>query len=59
MKLELTADERKLLLQVLDSDMREARVERRRTDNPDYRREVEREEKTLKAVLAKLRELAD
>ena len=59
MKLELTADERKLLLQVLDSDMREARVERRRTDNPDYRREVEREEKTLKGVLAKLRELAD
>ena len=52
-------EERDLLVRVLDSDMREARVEYRRTEDPDFRREVAGEEAMLKGLLAKLRELSD
>ena len=59
MKLELNAEERDLLVRVLDSEMREARVELRRTEVAEFRREVAHEEETLKALLSRLRELAD
>ena len=51
MQLELSPEERDLLVRVLDSDMREVRVEYRRTEDPDFRREVAGEEGGVLGVL--------
>jgi hypothetical protein len=51
----LTADERDLIIRLLDRELSDTRAEFRRTHTPDFREDVEREEKLLREVLDKLR----
>jgi len=53
--LSLTADERMLVRRLVDSAMREARVEVHRTHHtPSYREQVKAEEAMLRGLLEKL-----
>ena len=51
----LTANERDLIIALLDRELGDTRTELRRTDTPDFREDVEREEKLLRELLNKLR----
>jgi hypothetical protein len=50
----LTADERSYLVQVLESALKNHRVEEHRTRAPSYREQILQEEKILEQLLAKL-----
>jgi hypothetical protein len=51
----LTEDERAQLLSILDQVLRDKRVEVHRTEAPDYRKHVEREEAALQGLIDRLR----
>ena len=52
----LTPNERDLVVRLLDRELADTRSEFRRTDSsPDFREDVEREEKLLRELLDKLR----
>jgi hypothetical protein len=52
----LTANERDLIIRLLDRELGDTRAEFRRTHfSPEFRDDVEREEKLLREVLVKLR----
>jgi hypothetical protein len=51
----LTANERDLLVRLLDRELGDTRSEFRRTHTPEFREDVEREEKLLRQLLDKLR----
>ena len=56
LQLLLTAEERDVLLGLLDRELRDTRVESRHTDfSPDYQDQVKREEEVLRGLLDKLR----
>lgn len=57
MQLELSDAERDLLVQVLESAVKEMRVEVRRTSTPDYHDRLAAEEKTLEGLLERARGL--
>jgi len=50
----LTADERSYLVQVLESALKNHRVEEHRTRAPSYREQILQEEKLLEQLLVKL-----
>jgi CRP-like cAMP-binding protein len=54
-QLELTSEERALLLRLLDTEFRETHVELRRTRSTDFRQEVKKEEGLLRGLREKLR----
>jgi hypothetical protein len=54
-QLELTSEERALLLRLLDTEFRETHVELRRTRSTDFRQEVKKEEGLLRGLRDKLR----
>jgi hypothetical protein len=51
----LTGPERELVVALLETELRNTRVEERRTDTPDFQDEVKREERLLRNLLDKLR----
>lgn len=51
----LTGPERELVVALLERELRNTRVEERRTDSPDFQDIVKQEEKTLRSALDKLR----
>ena len=57
MKLELTAEERDELVQIIEHTLGETRVEVRRTRNPDWHDQLQIEEETLRSLLERLRRL--
>ena len=54
MQLELSEQEREILVRVVDAAVREMRVEVRRTSTPRYHDDLVAEEHTLQALLARL-----
>lgn len=54
MQIELTNDEQEELTRILDSYLRETRVEIRHTQNREYRNQLHQEEEILRGLLAKL-----
>ena len=54
MQLELSEQEREILVRVVDAAVREMRVEVRRTSTPRYHDELVAEEHALQALLARL-----
>jgi CRP-like cAMP-binding protein len=54
-QLELTSEERALLVRLLDTEFRDTHVELRRTSSTDFRQEVKKEEGLLRGLLDKLR----
>ena len=50
----LSADERNYLVQVLETALKNHRVEEHRTRAPSYREQILQEEKLIEQVLAKL-----
>ncbi|HKD36393.1 MAG TPA: hypothetical protein VKB78_06315 [Pirellulales bacterium] len=59
MPIALTANERDLIIWLLDRELGDTRAEFRRTHfSPEFREDVEREEKLLREVLEKLRATA-
>jgi hypothetical protein len=55
MNLELSADEASTLEEILESSLRELRVEVRRTETPAYHDELEQREKRVVEILDRLR----
>jgi len=53
--LSLTGDDRETLLRILEQVLREKRVEVHRTEAPDYREYVQREEALLDRLVEQLR----
>jgi hypothetical protein len=53
-QLTLTADERTYLVHVLESSLKNHRVEEHRTRAPSYREQILQEERILEQLLAKL-----
>jgi hypothetical protein len=53
----LSDEERSELLRVLENIVIETHMENRRTDNLEYRAELRHEERILKSLLAKVRQL--
>jgi hypothetical protein len=58
MHVELSTQERDLLVELLEAAVRDLRVEVRRTETPKYHDELERKEASLRALLERLRALA-
>jgi hypothetical protein len=56
-QLPLTTGERAVLLRMLQAEVQDTRVERRRTEDPDYHDEVVRYETVLEGLLEKVRQL--
>ncbi len=54
MQLELSEQEREILVRVVDAAVREMRVEVRRTSTPRYHDDLVAEEHALQALLARL-----
>ena len=54
MQLELSEQEREILVRVVDAAVREMRVEVRRTSTPRYHDDLVAEERALQALLARL-----
>jgi CRP-like cAMP-binding protein len=54
-QLELTSEERALLVRLLNTEFRDTHVELRRTRSTDFRQEVKKEEGLLRGLLDKLR----
>jgi hypothetical protein len=54
--LTLSVGERAELLRLLERELRDTHVEARRTESPDFQDEVHDREKTLQALLDKLRQ---
>jgi hypothetical protein len=54
LQLSLTADEQNYLVQVLESALKNHRVEEHRTRTPTYREQILKEEKILEQLLTKL-----
>ena len=52
--LNLTADERSFLIQLLETALKNHRVEEHRTRTPSYREQILQEEKLLEQLLIKL-----
>jgi len=52
--LSLTADERSYLVHLLETSLKNHRVEEHRTRTPSYREQILQEEKVLEQLLAKL-----
>jgi hypothetical protein len=50
----LSSVERDYLIRLLQSALREARVEERHTDSPEYKSDVRREEDIIRVLLTKL-----
>jgi hypothetical protein len=50
-----TGPERELLVALLERELRDTRVEERRTDSPEFQSEVKQEEVLLRRMLEKLR----
>ncbi len=57
MQLEMSVDEHKVLLAVVEQALREMRVEVRRTSTPKYHDELQADEKRLEGLLTRLRGL--
>lgn len=55
MNLELSAEQASILEEILDGALRELRVEVRRTDTPSYHDELQKRERQVQELLAKLR----
>ena len=55
--LKLTDSERAELIRVLDDYLSETHLEARRTDNPEYRTGLHKEEAVLRSILEKLQRL--
>jgi hypothetical protein len=53
--LSLTSEERNLLLEILDSERRDIRVEERHSATTDYKQVVAHQEEILEGILQKLR----
>jgi hypothetical protein len=56
--LSLTGEERNLLVEILDSELKEKRVEERHSATTDYKQVVAHEEEILGGILQKLRPVA-
>ena len=54
MEMELSGEEREVLLRVLKGALAETRVEVRRAVVPRFRRDAKREEATLRALISRL-----
>jgi hypothetical protein len=54
--LTLTEEERAQLLSLLEQARRDAHVEARRTENPDYQERIHHQETVLKGLIDKLRQ---
>jgi hypothetical protein len=55
MDLSFSDAERDLVIRILEAAHREMRVEVRRTSTPDYHDDLERDEKLLEGVIARLK----
>jgi hypothetical protein len=55
--LTLTDEERAELLRLLENSVVETHVESRRTESPEYQKEIHHEEAVLRSLLAKVRRL--
>lgn len=55
LNLRMTDEERAYLANLVDTDLRETRVESRRTDTPDYQADLHHKEEMIRGLLAKLR----
>jgi hypothetical protein len=53
----LSSDERDYLIRLLQSALREVRVEERHTDSPEYKSDVMKEENTIRGLLSKIQPL--
>jgi hypothetical protein len=58
MQLEITADERELLIQLLDRALSDTRVEVRRTATPEFHDKLQHEERRLGDLLDRVRRLS-
>jgi hypothetical protein len=58
MRLDISSDERSLLIGMLERALSETRVEVRRTTTPDFHDQLQAEEHQLAALLERLRGLA-
>ena len=58
MQLDLDAAERDILLNILEHELREKRVEVRRTSTPDYHDQLKDEERVIEALTKRLRGLS-
>jgi hypothetical protein len=58
MQLDLESAERDLLVHILEYELREKRVEVRRTSTPDYHDRLKDEEQAIGGLLERLRALA-
>lgn len=59
MQLELSVDDRDLLVRLIEREIGEVRSEVRRTREPSFHDALVRDEERLKAILEQLRKLGD
>jgi hypothetical protein len=58
MQLDIDGNERDILLHILEYELREKRVEVRRTSTPDYHDQLKAEERVIASLMDRLRALA-
>lgn len=57
MQLDLTAEDRDLLIHLVESALAETRIESRHTDDPAFRERLQRERDSLRRLADQLRKL--